>query len=83
MCVGCSRTGILGIEHPGEDGQTPTERALKQSHIPLEVLDKTELKRRYPNLRLNGNVKGVFERFAGILFADRAKRTIQVSTVMV
>lgn len=72
--MGCRQTGLVVLGPRGE----PELEACRRSLGVDEVLDAAALAQRFPGFRLQAGQVAVVDSTAGVLFADRALRAVQV-----
>ena len=65
-------TGLLMVGAEGSEVIEGSRRAAQQHHLPIEVLNAREIRRRYPYLRVLEHEIGVFETDGGVLKPERA-----------
>ncbi|HJT87416.1 MAG TPA: FAD-dependent oxidoreductase, partial [Bryobacteraceae bacterium] len=67
------RTGVLWLGSAGDPYSESTRRTLENARVPLEVLPVEELRKRYPQIRLEDSHRfGILEPQSGALMARRA-----------
>ena len=67
------RTGVLWIGRRGDPYSEATRQTLARTGAPFEIVQSSELARRYPQMRIPGaDVFGIFEPESGALLARRA-----------
>src|SRR5262245_54154184 len=69
-------TGVVFLFGRREPYVTQSIEVHQRLNIPLEVLDRTALAQRYPQISLDGIELGLFEHDRGVLMARRAVQTL-------
>ena len=65
-------TGLLMVGHTNAEVITGATRAARQHQLPLETLDRADIRKRYPMLRVRPDEVGVYEADGGVLQPERA-----------
>ncbi|HLK48043.1 MAG TPA: FAD-dependent oxidoreductase [Bryobacteraceae bacterium] len=66
------RTGVLWVARRGDPYSEATRQTLVRAGAPFEIVQSSELARRYPQMRIAEEVFGIFEPESGALLARRA-----------
>jgi monomeric sarcosine oxidase len=69
-------TGVLWLAPPGHGPTLETVSALARLGVAHEVLDAADLRRRFPQMRLEGETWGLLEPQSGVLMARRAVQAV-------
>lgn len=70
------QTGVLWLFRPDDPYRASTLSTLKNIQWPFEMLDREEIQRRYPAMKLPYPVSGVLETKSGVLLARQAVSSI-------
>jgi len=70
------QTGVLWLARENDSYCEATLKTFQQNKVKLERLDQGELKRRYPQLELDGISWGILEPDSGILMARQAVQAV-------
>lgn len=66
------QTGVVGVHPESDELYEASARALRERSIPHQVLSATELRARYPVMRVKDGESGLLEPLGGALMARRA-----------
>lgn len=71
-----AKTGVLFLGHHDDPLADETVETLQQLGATIELLDRDDLKRRFPQFRLGAIVRGILEPDSGVILARRAVDTV-------
>ena len=71
-----TRTGVLWMARPDDPYTDETIETFGRLRVPFEILDRTELDRRYPQFSLGPVTRGVLEPEAGVIMARHAVQAV-------
>jgi sarcosine oxidase len=63
--------GGLTVGHPEGDGVTGVQRSAEEHNLAIEVLDPSEIRRRWPQFRPRDDMVGTLDPRSGVLFPDK------------
>ncbi|HMD41426.1 MAG TPA: FAD-dependent oxidoreductase, partial [Candidatus Acidoferrum sp.] len=66
------RTGVLWLSSDGDSTLDESASTLRRCHVRHEILERSDLIRRYPQLNLDGISRALLEPESGVLLARRA-----------
>src|SRR5271163_4340664 len=66
------RTGVLWLSSDGDSTLDKSASTLRRCHVRHEILERSDLIRRYPQLNLDGISRALLEPESGVLLARRA-----------
>jgi glycine/D-amino acid oxidase-like deaminating enzyme len=70
------RTGVLWLTEPANEHAIASRISLLNSGVPFEDLSPIEVRQRYPQIKLPGNVSAILENEAGALMARQAVQAV-------
>ena len=71
-----TRTGVLWMARADDPITDETIETLRRLRVPYEMLDRTTLEQRYPQLNFGPITRGVLEPEAGVIMARRAVQAV-------
>ncbi len=71
-----TRTGVLWMTRADDPATDETIETLQRLRVGFEILDRTELERRYPQFTFGPVTRGVLEPEAGVIMARRAVQAV-------
>lgn len=73
------RTGLLVMGPEKSEGFSKLKDTMQRHKIPMVFLEKQEFNEHIPNVNLSDGNGALIDTLAGVLYADRALRAVQVS----
>lgn len=75
------QTGVLWVAPENNPYIESSRRTLEKCGVRFELLNETELEKRYPQMRFTGAMRGIFEPGSGALMARRAVQSVVRETI--